>query len=307
MQFMTLKRKSLLLCLAWAIPLYAAAADIAGFGRIQPAGGIVNVSASSTDTISRILVHEGEQVEAGQVLAVLSSSAVLTLQVEEARLALDQAKQERDDSIHIAEQQRQGLKDDRESAKSRLANLYANQAESYVSPEYIQDREGDIAELEQKLEVSALEIKKLRATSDLSVKRAEKQLAIAESSLADASIRSPLAGRVLKVLGRPGEHVGPVLFLIGDTATMYVLVEVYESDALRVKPGQKAVISSSALPQKLGGVVESVGTMIYKSTLESLDTSAQTNSRVVETLVRLDPNPYADRLINLQVDVVIRE
>jgi hypothetical protein len=54
-------------------------------------------------------------------------------------------------------------------------------------------------------------------------------------------------------------------------------------------------------------VVESVGGMIYRSTLQSLDTAAQTGSRVLEALIRLDPNPFAAKLINLQVDVVIQE
>ena len=47
--------------------------------------------------------------------------------------------------------------------------------------------------------------------------------------------------------------------------------------------------------------------MIYRSTLESVDATVQTGSRVVEALIRLDPNAWSDRLVNLQVDVVIRE
>jgi HlyD family secretion protein len=150
-------------------------------------------------------------------------------------------------------------------------------------------------------------MEKLRSSTDLGVTRAQKQVAIAEATLAESTVRSPLNGRVLKVLGRAGEHVGPVLFMIGDVSSMFVRAEVYESDAMRVKVGQKVTISSAALPGKLNGTVESLGTMIYKSTLESVDATAQTGSRVVETLIRLDPNAWSDRLINLQVDVIIRE
>ena len=297
---------SLLTGIALLVCQPVTAAGIAGFGRIQPAGGTVNVSAPSTDTIEKINVKEGQQVAAGEVLAVLSSRAARELQLEEAKLALAQAELDRSSGLRIEEQRHQDLKENHDSAKKRLASLYENKAEGYVSPEYITKREDEIAELEQQLEVSALTLEKLRRSSDFTVTRAQKQVAIAEAALADSTVRSPLSGRILKVLGRPGEHVGPVMFMIGYTSSMFVLAEVYESDALRLKVGQKAVISSAALPAKLNGTVESIGTMIYKSTLNSLDTPAQTSSRVLEALIRLAPDSHAERLINLQVDVVIQ-
>ena len=293
--------------LACLTPATAGAADIACFGRIQPNGGTVNVSAPSTDTIAQVLVQEGQQVKTGEMLAILSSRDVRQLQLEEARLALTQAELERDSGMRLEQEKRGNLTDGLNDANKRLADLYANKAEDYVSPEYIADREGEIEDLDQQLKLSALELEKLRRSTDLGVTRAQKQVAMAETALAESTVRSPLNGRVLKVLGRPGEHVGPVLFMIGDVSSMFVRAEVYESDALRVKAGQKAVISSAALPAKLSGTVESLGTMIYKSTLDSADATMQTGSRVVETLIRLDPNAWSDRLINLQVDVIIRE
>jgi len=288
-------------------PATASAADIACFGRILPNGGTINVSAPSTDTIAEVLVREGQQVKAGEILAILSSRAVHQLQLEEARLALAQAELERDSGMQMEREKKQNLADGLDDARARLKNLYANKAEDYVSPEYIAEREGEIEDFEQQLKLTALETEKLRRSTDLGVTRAQKQVAMAEAALAESTVLSPLDGRVLKVLGRAGEHVGPVLFMIGDVSSMFVRAEVYESDALRVKVGQKATISSAALPGKLTGTVESLGTMIYKSTLESVDATMQTGSRVVETMIRLDPNAWSDRLINLQVDVVIRE
>lgn len=285
----------------------ALAGDIACFGRIQPQGGIVNVSAPSTDTITQVMVREGQQVKAGEVLAILSSRDERQLQLEEAKLALAQAELERDSGMRVEREKHQNLEDGRVGARERLESLYANKAEDYVSPDYIAEREEEIEDFEQQLKLSVMGMEKLQRSADLAVTRTQKQVAIAEAALADSTVRSPLDGRVLKVLGRAGEHVGPVLFMIGDTSGMFVLAEVYESDTLRLKTGQKATISSAALPVKLTGTVESLGTMIYKSTLQSLDANMQTGSRVVETLIRLDPNAYSDKLINLQVDVLIRE
>ena len=303
-EFNALLPATILVCM-FSAPV--SATDIACFGRIQPDGGIVNVSAPSMDTIDRILVHEGQQVKAGDVLAILSSREVRQLQLEESRLALTQAELERDSGMHVEREKQQNLGDGLSDARERLAGLYTNKAEDYVSPEYIAEREGDIEDFEQQLKLSAIELEKLRRHTDLGVARAQKQVAIAEAALAESSVRSPLNGRVLKVLGRAGEHVGPTLFMVGDVSSMFVRAEVYESDAMRVKVGQKATISSAAIPGKLTGTVESLGTMIYRSTLESVDATVQTGSRVVEALIRLDPNAWSDRLVNLQVDVVIRE
>lgn len=297
----------LIAVLAGLAPATAGAADIACFGRILPNGGTVNVSAPSTDTIAEVLVQEGQQVKAGDILAILSSRDLRQLQLEEARLALSQAELERDSGMRMEQEKKQNLEDGLGDAKQRLENLYANKAEDYVSPEYIAEREGEIEDFQQQLKLSALEMEKLRRGTDLGVTRAQKQVAIAEAALAESTVRSPLGGRVLKVLGRAGEHVGTALFMIGDVSSMFVRAEVYESDVQRVKVGQQATISSAAIPVKLKGTVESLGTMIYKSTLESVDATMQTGSRVVEALIRLDPNAWSDRLINLQVDVIIRE
>jgi HlyD family secretion protein len=295
-----------LLLVPGLMPATALAVEIAGVGRIQPAGGMINVSALTTDTITEIRVREGQEVKAGEVLAVLSSREERALLLDEAKLALEQAEHERASSLKIAQQKQADIRDGLAGAKARLASLYENKAESYVSPEYIADREGDIAEFEQQLQLSVLELEKLRRNMDLTVTRTQKQVASAEAALRNTSVIAPLNGRVFKVLGRPGEHVGPVLFMIGDTSAMYVLAEVYESDALRVRPGQKASIRSPAFPGLLTGTVESTGTMIYRSSLESLDAGVQAGSRVMEALIRLDPNEYAERLVNLQVDVRIR-
>ncbi len=284
-----------------------AAANIAGFGRIEPAGGIVKVSANSSDTIAEIKVHEGQHVQAGEVLAVLGSRALHQLQLDEANLNLKKIQVDGANDIQMEEEHHKGLTEERDAAKQRLKNLYTNKAQSYVSPGYIQDRQDDISKLNHKLELSNLKLKKLKRAQALAVARAEKQVAIATEALDDSTVRSPEAGRVLQVLGRPGEHPGAVLFMIGDTSTMYVLAEVYESDALRLKVGEKATISSNALPVKLTGTVQSVGTMIYKSNLDSVDTAKQSNSRVLQAWIKLNPNKYAARLINLQVDVVIQE
>ena len=84
-----------------------------------------------------------------------------------------------------------------------------------------------------------------------------------------------------------------------------MIAEVYESDALKLKTGQHAAINSSALPGKVTGVVQNVGSMVYRDSLDSLDPSRQMNAHIVEVTIRLDQAAPLDRLIFLQVEVTI--
>ncbi len=86
---------------------------------------------------------------------------------------------------------------------------------------------------------------------------------------------------------------------------MQVIAEVYESDILKVKNGQRATITSVAFDKPLTGVVENVSGIVYRNTLQAMDPSAQVFARVVEVVIRMDTVAPLDRLVYLQVDVKI--
>jgi HlyD family secretion protein len=133
-----------------------------------------------------------------------------------------------------------------------------------------------------------------------------RNLALAEVRLERTVLRAPRAGCVLKVFARPGERVDnkPILKL-GDTRVMYAVAEVYETDVARVRPGQRATVTSPALDSALTGTVERVGRMIYKNDVLHVDPAADADARVVEAWILLDQPDSASHLINLQVDVRI--
>ena len=105
---------------------------------------------------------------------------------------------------------------------------------------------------------------------------------------------------------RAGERVGTEGILeLGDTTAMYAIAEIYETDIGRVKPGQRARISSPALSQSLAGEVVRIGLKIGKQDVLDADPVAKTDARVVEVEIRLDEGPDVSRLTNLQVRVEI--
>ena len=145
-----------------------------------------------------------------------------------------------------------------------------------------------------------------RAQALIPVRSLEQDLASAEARLRRTIVRAPIDGQVLKILTWPGEATGgkPILRL-GDTRLMEVVAEVYETDIGRVRLGQKASITSPALPRVLTGVVNRVGALIYKEDVLHVDPTADADARLVEVRIRLaDAAPTAG-LTNLQVDVRI--
>ena len=119
-------------------------------------------------------------------------------------------------------------------------------------------------------------------------------------------IRAPMAGRILKVLVRPGERSGTSsLVQMGETREMYAVAEVHATDIRQVEEGQRARFTSAALPDAIDGVVEQVGVIIYKNDVFGEDPRAPQGLRVFEVRVRLDESELAARFTNLEGQVRI--
>jgi len=151
------------------------------------------------------------------------------------------------------------------------------------------------------------------ATPDSELEAARLARQVADAALARARaefelsrVRAPIAGQVLEIYARAGERVGPEGILeLGNTAEMFVVAEVYETDIARVRIGQPARISSPALDHPLEGKVERIGLKIAKKDVLATDPVADADARVVEVEIRLADPESAAKLTNLRVDVVI--
>jgi HlyD family secretion protein len=144
-----------------------------------------------------------------------------------------------------------------------------------------------------------------RARSELPVDSLSRELALAEERLRRTELRSPVAGRVLKVLAHAGEATGRPIMRIADTREMVVIAEIYETDVRFVAVGQTVRVTSPALPVELAGVVDRVGTIVAKNALLETDPAADADARVVEVRVRLDDSQVASRFVNLQCTALV--
>ena len=141
------------------------------------------------------------------------------------------------------------------------------------------------------------------------VSQASAAVATAQAELDRSYIKSPQAGRVIKVLTRPGEVVSSNdgVVRIGQTSQMYAVAEVYESDINKVQIGQQVMVTSSAIPDELTGTVETIGLEVERQEVVNTDPTANIDAKVVEVKVNLDPesSQKVAGLTNLLVEVKI--
>jgi len=147
----------------------------------------------------------------------------------------------------------------------------------------------------------------MREEAQLKVDVARSEMQAAQSEVDLDTVHSPIAGQVIAIHARRGERVGPAgIAEIGDTARMYAVAEVYETDIGRVKVGQHTTMNSPALDAPLTGTVERLGMKIGRLDVLDTDPAARTDARIVPVEIKLDDSTRGAALSNLQVEVTIR-
>jgi HlyD family secretion protein len=153
-----------------------------------------------------------------------------------------------------------------------------------------------------------------QSQAKIQVDTARSNLALAQAKLERTMVRAPQSGQILKILKKQGEALEPStsgnaggqgIVELGNTAQMYVVAEVYETDVGRIRVGQRATIASSAFSGQIAGIVERVGLKIGKNDVTNTDPAANTDTRVVDVKIRLLNSRPVANLTNLQVQVVI--
>ena len=171
----------------------------------------------------------GDRVERGSVLAVLQSSEVGETRgaLERARAALDVARQNYEREKRLYEQ-------------------------SVSSQKEMLDAEGEYRSAQAEFNSASARLRAVGAS--------------AGAQGAEYSLVSPVAGTVVERHVMPGQIAGPEtnLFTVADLRRLWITVEVYASDASRVRQGALVQVSPRAFPGETfpgrvsfaGGVVD---------------------------------------------------
>jgi HlyD family secretion protein len=296
---------------------------IAALGRIEPWSEIINLGAGAgPDRLESLFVERGDLVKRGEVIGYVGGYAEQIAQRDLLRAQLDEAKarMKAETALNLLRIKAAELSRRRviELSPYRIAaqDATVGSLEARKAHEKdIQAAREHLSELKQQFEIdkvdAATQIDLARATLDrmqaeFPIASLERQIALAEARAKRMALYAPCDCRVLNIRIKPGEEIGagPVMS-IGDTDRMRAVAEVYETDIAKVRPGQKAVISSRALPTPINGKVARVGNMIFKNDVLNVDPAARADARVVEVWIDLEDTAAAKRLTNLTVDVLI--
>lgn len=277
---------------------------VSALGRIEPERGVLKIAAPLTlplqnagVVVSEVHVAPGDDVEAGQLVAVME-----TAELERSMIAVAEAE-------HRLAQRRA------ESARSRAD-------ETCVQARVAEREAGRRAELlqkgvagEEEAEVAAGQAESLAAScaaARTEIYAADAEVAVAQARIerhrvqfGRTQVRAPTAGRVLDVNAWPGEVAGGQgVIELAKVDSMFAVAEVYETDISRVRLGQRAEVRSDALSEPLTGTVERIHGMVEKQDEIGTDPAARKDARIIEVDVRLDDPAAVAGLTYLQVEVL---
>jgi len=234
--------------------------------------GEVKVKAEVPGRIARLLADEGDQVKAGQTLAILDQEEVraqvnlarTNLQAARARLAQAEA------GVQMLKAQVQ-TRIDETSATLEKARKSLERAEDLLAEGAISREVLDLTQAEDDVAKAAYEAA-LANRDQLAVKEQEVEVAGAEVKRMEASLKleevrlnktvivSPIDGLVTKRQAAEGETIGlgsgplftigEAMFTIVDPARYYISASIDEFDISRVRTGLPARVALDAVPGK---------------------------------------------------------
>jgi HlyD family secretion protein len=212
-----------------------------GNGRLE--GKLVDVSAKEPLRVKEILVDEGALVKPGQVLARLDT---ITLESELA---------EANAAIQAAEEKLAGARANIVKSKSEidLAGVEAVRSKRLVEQGAGSQRELDVRTTKVETTKAGLsEAQAMLETATQNVEVARKTAATIQTRIDDATLRSPITGRVLYRLAEPGEVLAPG----GKALTLVNLDDIYmeiflpSEQAAAVKVGAEGRVTVDYLPKR---------------------------------------------------------
>ena len=314
---------------------------IHALGRLEPATGLITVGSRPGQRIDEIKVAPGDEVSAGQVLAILEGRAQAEAQLALAELQKRQMEFQRQaklDALKLERDQFERTNGPRLEAAPKVADALKKLLDkatplynlSGVVPGAVDkarlEDEGKYVELLAKASQADLDRKLLEAEKELTARKQEledrqlalneppkgdnpefllpdAQIALAKAALEQTQVVAPRAGKVLDVIAHAGEVGTGQLLVMGDVSAMIASAEVFQSDVLRIKVGDPATVS--IFDQTLSGKVTRIGSVVGRNQAASMDPRALKDLRVVKVSIALDDPRLAARLINMEAEVAI--
>ena len=232
-------------------------------GRIEATQ--VDVAAKYPGRLSKVNVDEGDEVRAGQVVAVISSPET-EAQLRNAQAQLLKAKQSLASAIAVIAQKKSDLEFTRtDFERGRMLIEHGN------IPQQMLDQRRNKFEAAEAAFVSA---NAERDQAESAIKAAEADVERLQSILTDLVLVSPRSGRVQYRLARAGEVVaaGQRVLTILDLQDVYMTIYLPANVAGQLTLGDEARVILDPLPQN-----------VFPASINFVATEAQFTPKSVET------------------------
>ncbi len=260
-------------------------------------------------TIKQVLVQEGQQVKAGQLLVVLNDAdaraqaarALAQMRTAQADLAAVMTGGTREEVL-TTQAQLVKARADRDAQARNLEALQrlqtqgaASAAEVQVAANQLKTADAQVNLLQQKLSDRYSHPEVARVQAQLSEAKAAYEAA--NNLLAHSEIRTPQAGMVYSLPVHPGNFVnaGELLVQVADLSKVQVVGYVDEPDIGRLQPGEKVNVTWDALPGR-----------VWKGTVTRIPTTVMARgTRTVGEITCTIPNTDMKLLPNVNVSVKV--
>lgn len=300
---------------------------VGALGRVEPASRVRKLSQPggfSVNRVGRLLVAEGDDVQAGQLLAELSDAAQKDAAVAQAEAALAETR------AHLLKTRAAGRPSEIEAQEARIRALWAvedmarrdaERAEKLAttgagaSAAAERSRSAAARAAAERAEAKA-QLDTLSRPRDEDVAVAEAQVLSAEATLARARadadlsrMRAPMAGTILKIHALAGDPIGTDgLLEMADLTHLDIVADVYETDLPRLRPGAEADVIVPGDTRRYRATVREIGWVVRRTIQATSDPIAAVDARTVEVRLTLsqDGRDALRRRTNMQVQVAIR-
>ncbi|MEF3366284.1 HlyD family efflux transporter periplasmic adaptor subunit [Methylocystis sp. 9N] len=243
---------------------------VGALGRIEPRSRLIRVSTEAAESgavVGQILVNESQSIKAGTRIAVLTDWRRRQAEVAYATAEINASKAR----LLAAEAELESAQRDSDRKKS----LYKSGTATLSTVDGVE-----------------LRLKKAKAdvqVANASVQQSEASLELKQAQLSQAVATAPIDGVVIRINAHPGERIGPQgVADIANLNELDVVAEVYETDIMRVKVGQNAIVKLPEMNASYKAKVREIGFLVRKNHVNDTDPLADRDNKIVEVRLTLE-------------------
>ena len=298
---------------------------IRGVGYVEPVSQIRHLSFQVSGVIRECRIAVGDRVRAGDVLMVLENSEQhQAVQAAERELELARAKRDltllgpHPSQIEAAQRRVTSLEHQRKFRQAEMDRAIQLQERQSISISDYESATANARVLEAQHQEAQAALRYLetfvrgedKCVAEAEVAFAATRVAVARQRTANTMLVSPCDGTILDVLRREGEASEPATLkpvaLLADLTTLQVRAEIDERNAVRLRPGQRVLVSGLNLANRTAeGCITTVMPLMGKKTVFTGAATELKAVDVIQVLVKMPPE--FDTPVGLRVDVTVFE